>query len=78
MTDEKALWPFHPYEVFRRELTVKGSSRRPIALTAPLRYCALVVCAPRASSPKFALADYDRALAALRGEPSCMKAVIIP
>ncbi|MGA2528390.1 MAG: zinc-dependent alcohol dehydrogenase family protein [Acidimicrobiales bacterium] len=79
MTDEKALWPFHPYEVFRRELTVKGSFAQTHCFDRALG----VLRSGRVRTEgivthEFALADYDRALAALQEDASCMKAVIIP
>ena len=79
MADEKALLPFHPYEVFRRELTVKGS----FAQTHCFDRALAVLRSGRVRTEgivthEFALADYDRALSALREDSSCMKAVIVP
>lgn len=68
-----------PYEVFRRELTIKGSF-------------AQVDCFPRAVAMlrsgrvrtddvithRFALDDYAAALAASREDPACLKAVVSP
>jgi len=69
----------HPYEVFKRELTIKGSfaqthcfDRSLLALrTGRVRTEGIV-------TNQFPLADYGQALAALRDDRSCLKAVIVP
>jgi len=79
MADEKAVLPFHPYEVFRRELTIKGS----FAQTHCFDRALAVLRSGRVRTDgivthEFPLADYDRALEALSSDPLCMKAAIIP
>jgi len=79
MADEGAILPVHPYEVFRRELTVKGS----FAQTHCFDRALAVLRSGRVRTEgivtnEFRLADYGRALSALSDDPSCMKAVIVP
>jgi D-arabinitol dehydrogenase (NADP+) len=67
-----------PYEIFRRELTIKGSFsqtnclRRAVAL---LRHGQVVP--DGIVTHRYPLNQYDAALAALR-DPGCLKAVVIP
>jgi D-arabinitol dehydrogenase (NADP+) len=79
MADEKAVLPLHPYEVFRRELTVKGS----FAQTHCFDRSLAVMRSGRVRTEgivthEFRLSDYDSALEALRSDASCMKAAIVP
>lgn len=79
MADKTAVLPFHPYEIFSRELTIKGSFAqthcfdRALAMLRSGR-----VRTDGIVTHEFPLADYDRALAALSGDPLCLKAAIIP
>lgn len=79
VTDEEDLVSISPYDVFRRELTIRGSfaeiSSFPAAIAA-LR-------AGRARTEglithRFGLDDYGRALAALRSDRSAHKVVVVP
>jgi D-arabinitol dehydrogenase (NADP+) len=79
MADEKAVLSVHPYEIFRRELTVKGSFAQTHCFDRALG----VLRSGRVQTEgivthQFHLDAYDRALEALRNDPSCMKAVIVP
>jgi D-arabinitol dehydrogenase (NADP+) len=78
MTGERDTLPIRPYEVFRRELTIKGSFAqthcfdRAIALlrTGRVRTEGMV-------THRFPLARYADALGAL-GDAACLKAVVLP
>lgn len=79
MADEQAVLPIHPYEIFRRELTVKGSFAQTHCFDRALG----VLRSGRVRTEgmithEFDLEDYDRALEAFRDDPSCMKAAIVP
>lgn len=79
MADEQLSVPLHPYEVFRRELTIKGSFaqthcfERALALlrSGRVRTDGLV-------THEFALGDYGLALEATRSDRSCVKAAVVP
>ena len=78
MTDEADVWPVSPYEIFRRELTIKGSvsqincfDRAVLALrTGAVRGEGIV-------THRFGLPEYEQALAAV-ADSLCVKAVIDP
>jgi len=79
MAEEKAVLPFHPYDVFRRELTVKGS----FAQTHCFDRSLAVLRSGRVRTEgivthEFRLDKYDSALEALRNDASCLKAAIVP
>jgi D-arabinitol dehydrogenase (NADP+) len=79
MADEGAVLSIHPYEIFRRELTVKGS----FAQTHCFDRALAVLRSGRVRTEgivthQFSLDAYESALEALRNEPSCMKAAIVP
>ncbi|MGD0874440.1 MAG: zinc-dependent alcohol dehydrogenase family protein [Acidimicrobiales bacterium] len=79
MADEDAFVSVHPYEVFRRELTVKGS----FAQTHCFDRALAVLRSGRVRTEgivthRFDLGAYGQALEALRSDPSCMKAAIVP
>jgi D-arabinitol dehydrogenase (NADP+) len=77
MAAESALLSVQPYEIFRRELTIKGSfaqsfsfDRAVLALrTGRVRTEGLV-------THRFGLAEYGDAIATVRDDHSCLKAVI--
>ena len=79
MTDEQLSVPLHPYEVFRRELTIKGSFAqthcfdRALALLRSGR-----VHTDGIVTHEFALGDYGQALEATRSDRSCIKAAVVP
>jgi D-arabinitol dehydrogenase (NADP+) len=79
MADEKAVLSASPYEIFRRELTVKGSFAQTHCFDRALG----VLRSGRVRTEgivthQFHLGDYGRALEALQDNPSCMKAAIVP
>ena len=79
MADERSILPVHPYEIFRRQLTVKGSFAQTHCFDRALG----VLRSGRVRTEgivthEFRLADYARALEAVRDNPSCMKAAIVP
>jgi D-arabinitol dehydrogenase (NADP+) len=79
MADEQAVLPLHPYEIFRRELTVKGSFAQTHCFDRALGVLrSRRVRTDGIVTHEFELGDYGRALAALRDDPSCMKAAIVP
>ena len=75
--DERVAWS--PYDIFRRELTIRGSFAqvncfdRSLAMirSGRIRSDGLV-------THRFSLDDYGQALEALRSDPTCLKAVITP
>ena len=79
MSGEQDTLAVHPYEVFKRELTIKGSFAQTHcfdrALTAlrsgRVRTDGIV-------TNQFGLSDYRQALASVRDDRSCLKAAIIP
>lgn len=76
MTPADARWSISPYEVFRRELTIKGSFAQHHSFSravAALRQCR--VRPDGMITHRFRLDDYAEVLAAV-GNPSCLKAVI--
>jgi len=79
MADENAAVSIRPYEIFRRELTVKGSFAQTHCFDRALG----VLRSGRVHTNgivthQFHLGEYDRALEALQNDPSCMKPVIVP
>ncbi len=79
MADAADILPVHPYEVFRRELSVKGS----FAQTHCFDRALAVLRSGRVRTEgiithEFPLEEYGRALEASRSDPSCMKAAIVP
>jgi D-arabinitol dehydrogenase (NADP+) len=79
MAEERAILPMRPYEVFRRELTVKGS----FAQTHCFDRALSVLRSGRVQTEgivthEFRLGEYENALEAVRDDPGCMKAVIVP
>jgi D-arabinitol dehydrogenase (NADP+) len=79
MCDEGERVAWSPYEIFRRQLTVKGSFAqvncfdRAMALlrSGRIRTDGLI-------THRFPLTGYARALDALRADPTCLKAVLEP
>lgn len=68
-----------PYDVYRREITIKGS----FAQVTSFRHSVRALQSGRIrtdglTTHVFALDDFGRALEAVRSEPSCLKAVIDP
>jgi D-arabinitol dehydrogenase (NADP+) len=79
MCDEQASVPLHPYEVFRRQLTIKGSFAQTHCFERALRALRSGrVQTEGIISKEFALEEYEQGLDALRNDPSCLKAAIRP
>jgi D-arabinitol dehydrogenase (NADP+) len=79
VTPEQAIWPVSPYDVFHRELTVKGSFSQAFSFERALRMLrAGRVKTDGMITHRFGLAGYGDALAAVAGDPSCLKAIIEP
>lgn len=78
MTAESDLWPVPPYEVFRRELTIKGSFAQQFSFDRAL----IALRTGRVATAgmithRFGLNQYGDALAAV-ADSSCIKAVLVP
>ncbi len=79
MCDEDARIPLSPYDVFRRQLTVKGSFAqvdcmdRSLALLRSGR-----VLTEGLVTHRFPLAEYETALETLRSDPTSLKVLIEP
>ena len=76
---EDAQWPISPYDVFRREITIKGSFSQAYSFDRALR----MLRSGRLDTTgivthHFALDEYGAALDAVRNDPSCLKAVLRP
>jgi D-arabinitol dehydrogenase (NADP+) len=79
VTPEQAVWPVSPYDVFRRELTIKGSFSQAFSFDRALRMLrAGRVRTDGMITHRFGLAGYGDALAAVSGDTSCLKAIIEP
>jgi D-arabinitol dehydrogenase (NADP+) len=79
VTPEQAVWPVSPYDVFRRELTVKGSFSQAFSFDRALRMLrAGRVQTGGMITHRFGLAGYGDALAAVSGDSACLKAIIEP
>ena len=79
VTPEQAVWPGSPYDVFRRELTIKGSFSQAFSFDRALRMLrAGRVRTDGMITHRFGLAGYGDALAAVSGDTSCLKAIIEP
>jgi D-arabinitol dehydrogenase (NADP+) len=79
MCDESDRVSWSPYDIFRRQLTVKGSFaqvncfERSLAMLRSGR-----ILADGLITHRFGLADYQGALEAVRSDPTCLKAVVAP
>jgi len=79
MTDEHDTVALHPYEVFKRELTIKGSFAQVYCFDrALLELRSGRVRTDGIVTNQYHLADYGRAIAALRADRSCVKAALVP
>jgi D-arabinitol dehydrogenase (NADP+) len=70
---------FHPFDVFRREITIKGSFAEMTSFAAAIR----ALRSGRAKTDgiithRFSLDDYGKALDALVQDPDAHKVVIVP
>ena len=78
MTPESAVWPIAPYDIFRRELTIKGSFAQQFSFDRALSALRTGrVKTQGMISRRFALDAYDEALEAV-ADSSVVKAVIVP
>jgi D-arabinitol dehydrogenase (NADP+) len=76
MTAESASWPVAPYDMFRRELTIKGSFAQQFSFDRALAYLRSGrVDTTGMVTNRFTLHDYAGALTAV-ADSSCVKAVI--
>ena len=79
VTRAEEIVSFHPFDVFRREITIKGSF-------AEITSFAAAIAALRAGrartdgiiTHRFSLEDYGKALDALQSDPTVHKIVIVP
>ena len=79
MTPETASLAVSPYDVFRRELTIKGSFSQAFSFDRAMT----LLRGGRVETDgmvthQFGLAGYGAALAAVAGDTSCLKAIIEP
>ncbi len=78
MANEAATIEIHPYEIFRREITVKGSFAQAYQFARSIDYLKNGKVDPTGIvTHRFGLDQYGEALAALRA-PDCLKAVLLP
>lgn len=78
MTSERAAWTVPPYEIFRRELTIKGSFAQAYAFDRALLMLRNgQVDGSQFITHRFSLEQYGEALAA-SASSACIKAVIEP
>jgi D-arabinitol dehydrogenase (NADP+) len=78
MTPESAVWPIAPYDIFRRELTIKGSFAQQFSFDRALSALRNGrVKTQGMISRRFPLDAYDEALDAV-ADSSVVKAVIVP
>lgn len=79
MTDAEDRVSWSPYDIFRRQLTIKGS----FAQVNCFHQSLAMLRSGRIASDglithTFRLADYGEALAAVGSDPTCLKAVVVP
>ena len=78
MTEESAAWTVSPYEIFRRELTIKGSFAQAYSFDRALFMLRSGQVDPVGLiTHRFSLAEYGEALE-MSGRSECIKAVIEP
>lgn len=78
MTPEATQWPVSPYDIFRRELTVKGSFAQQFSFDRALTALRTGRVDPTGLiSRRFALTEYLQALAAV-ADSDVVKAVLVP
>ena len=79
MTGEQERVLVSPYEIFRRELTIKGSFARSYGFERAVRMLRTGrVRADGFITHRFALSEYGQAIRTVRDDSSCVKAVIEP
>ena len=78
MTPQSAIWPIAPYDIFRRELTIKGSFAQQFSFDRALSALRSGrVTTQGMISRRFTLDAYDEALDAV-ADSSVVKALIVP
>lgn len=78
MANEAATVAWHPFEIFRREITIKGSFAQSYDFARAIDYLrAGKILTDGIVTHRFGLDNYAEALEALRS-PDCLKAVIEP
>jgi D-arabinitol dehydrogenase (NADP+) len=78
MTPEATQWPVAPYDIFRRELTIKGSFAQQFSFDRALRALRTGRVDPAGLiSRRFGLDEYADALAAV-ADSAVVKAVLVP
>lgn len=78
MTPESTRWPVAPYDIFRRELTIKGSFAQQFSFDRALAALRSGRVDPRGLvSRRFGLDQYAEALAAV-ADSAVVKAVLVP
>jgi D-arabinitol dehydrogenase (NADP+) len=78
MTPEATRWPVAPYDIFRRELTIKGSFAQQFSFDRALRALRTGRVDPTGLvSRRFGLDEYGEALAAV-ADSAVVKAVLVP
>jgi D-arabinitol dehydrogenase (NADP+) len=79
VTRAEELVSFHPFDVFRREITIKGSFAEITSFEATIAaFRSGRVKTDGIITHRFALDDYGAALDALRSDPTVHKVVIAP
>ena len=79
MADEQDAIPFRPYEVFRRQLTIKGSFAQTHCFERALRLLSTGrVRTDGILTHVLELEEYGRGLSLLRDDPTCLKAALAP
>ena len=75
--DDRISWS--PYEIFRRQLTIKGSFAQVNCFDRSLAYLrSNRIRTEGIVTHRFTIGQYGAALAALRSDPHCLKAVVEP
>jgi D-arabinitol dehydrogenase (NADP+) len=78
MTPEATLWPIAPYDIFRRELTIKGSFAQQFSFDRALTALRTGrVDTEGLITKRFPLDDYQEALRAV-ADSAVVKAVMVP
>jgi D-arabinitol dehydrogenase (NADP+) len=79
MTEESAQLAVSPYDIFRRELVIKGSFAQGFSFD---RAVTLLKNGRLATdgiiTHRFGLADYGKAIDAVANDPLCLKAIVVP
>jgi D-arabinitol dehydrogenase (NADP+) len=79
VTAEDAVLPISPYDVFRREITIKGSFSQAFSFDRALRVLRAGQVDPTGIvTHRFGLDEYGAALDAVRSNRNCLKAVLRP